>query len=214
MQVRLSLQQVHNSNPLASSSTRATSTPRPTRIPPKTERTPARFSFFPSFFLCQFPRILFGFSLSMTHYSRTISALYTHNKRTIPNTSSEDEDTIPAITPYTLRPTPYTIHYTPYTITFIKIAVSFPSLILCLIPPTDDRETTEGTPKEDQMTKKALFLRLSPKKVDLIPEKVVSLPKTIDSIPETVDLHFSPLHPKPEKSRQNTIFLAHLEKKV
>ena len=85
---------------------------------------------------------------------------------------------------------------------FIKIAISFPSLILCLIPPTDDRETTEGIPKEDQMTKKALFLRLSPKKVDLIPEKVVSLPKKVDSfpkkvdsIPETVDLHFSPLHP-------------------
>ena len=71
---------------------------------------------------------------------------------------------------------------------FIKIAFSFPSLILCLIPPTDDRETTEGTPKEDLMTKKALFLRLSPKKVDLIPEKVVSLPKTVDSFPEKVDL--------------------------
>ena len=72
--------------------------------------------------------------------------------------------------------------------TFIKIAVSFSSLIPYLIPPTDDRETTERIPKEDLMTKKALFLRLSPKKVDLIPEKV-------DSIPETVDLHFSPLHP-------------------
>ena len=62
---------------------------------------------------------------------------------------------------------------------------------------------------------------MSPKKVDLIPEKVVSLPKKVDSfpkkvdsIPETVDLHFSPLHPKPEKSRQNTIFLAHLKKKA
>ena len=64
------------------------------------------------------------------------------------------------------------------------------------------------------MTKKSLFLRLSPKKVDLIPEKVVSLPKKVDSIPETVDLHFSPLHPKPEKSRQNKIFLAHLKKKA
>jgi hypothetical protein len=30
------------------------------------------------------------------------------------------------------------------------------------------------------MTKKALFLRLSPKKVDLIPEKVVTLPKKVD----------------------------------
>ena len=71
---------------------------------------------------------------------------------------------------------------------FIKIAVSFTSLIPTLIPPTDNRETTERTPKEDLMTKEALFLRLSPKKVDLIPEKVVSLPKTVDSFPETVDL--------------------------
>ena len=60
---------------------------------------------------------------------------------------------------------------------FIKIAVSFTSLIPCLVLPRELRETTEGTPKEDQMTKKALFLRLSPKKVDLIPEKVVSIPK-------------------------------------
>ena len=65
---------------------------------------------------------------------------------------------------------------------------SFPSLILCLIPPTDDRETTERTPKEDLMAKKALFLRLSPKKVDLLPEKVVSIPKKVDSIPKKVDL--------------------------
>ena len=43
--------------------------------------------------------------------------------------------------------------------TFIKIAVSFTSLIPCLIPPTDDREKTERTPTEDLMTKKALFLR-------------------------------------------------------
>ena len=38
------------------------------------------------------------------------------------------------------------------------------------------------------MTKKALFLRLSPKKVDLISEKVFSPPKTVDSFPEKVDL--------------------------
>ncbi|MBR5443273.1 MAG: hypothetical protein IKV22_02665 [Paludibacteraceae bacterium] len=47
------------------------------------------------------------------------------------------------------------------------------------------------------MAKKALFLRLNPKKVDLIPEKVVFIPKKVDSIPETVDLHFSPLHLTP-----------------
>ena len=34
----------------------------------------------------------------------------------------------------------------------------------------------------------SLFLRLSPKKVDLIPEKVVFIPKTVDYFPETVDL--------------------------
>ena len=78
---------------------------------------------------------------------------------------------------------------------FIKISVSFSSLIPCLIPPTDDREKTERRPTEYLMTKKALFLRLSPKKVDLIPEKVVFIPKTVDYFPETEDLHFSPLHP-------------------
>ena len=66
-------------------------------------------------------------------------------------------------------------------ILFLKI---FPLLYLSLF----HREKTERTPKEDLMSKKALFLRLNPKKVDLIPEKVVSLPKKVDSIPETVDL--------------------------
>ena len=66
-------------------------------------------------------------------------------------------------------------------ILFLKIS---PLLYLALFL----RETTEGTPKEDHMTKKALFLRLSPEKVDLIPEKVVSPPKIVDSFPETVDL--------------------------
>jgi hypothetical protein len=100
---------------------------------------------------------------------------------------------------------------------FIKIAFSFPSLILCLIPPTDDRETTERKAKRYRALaakKSALFLRLSPKKVDLTPEKVVFIPKKVDSIPETVDLHFSPLHPTPEKSTKNHSFFAHLEKKV
>ena len=63
---------------------------------------------------------------------------------------------------------------------FIKIAVSFASLIPSLIPPTDDRETTERRAKRYRALaakNSALFLRLSPKKVDLIPEKVVSLPK-------------------------------------
>ncbi len=71
---------------------------------------------------------------------------------------------------------------------FIKIAVSFTSLIPTLIPPTDNRENSDRTPKEDLMTKKALFLRLSPKKVDLIPEIVDLIPKKVDYFPETVDL--------------------------
>ena len=102
---------------------------------------------------------------------------------------------------------------------FIKIDVSFSSLIPCLVLPRELRETTEGTPKEDHMTKKALFLRLSPKKVDLIPEKVVFIPKKVDSFPETVDLHFSPLHPTlyilhQKNHLKKTIFLAHLKKKA
>ena len=64
---------------------------------------------------------------------------------------------------------------------FIKIAISFTSLIPCLKTPTDEREKTERTPTGDLMTKKALFLRLSPR-------KVVSLPKIVDYFPETVDL--------------------------
>ena len=68
------------------------------------------------------------------------------------------------------------------------MSFSFISLIPSLIPPRELRETTERTPKEDLMTKKALFLRLNPKKVDLIPEKVVFIPKKVDSFPETVDL--------------------------
>ena len=67
--------------------------------------------------------------------------------------------------------------------TFIKIANSFTSLISCPIPPTDNRETTERRAKRYRAlaTKNsALFLRLTPKKVDLIPEKVVFLPKTVD----------------------------------
>ena len=53
---------------------------------------------------------------------------------------------------------------------FIKIGISFAFLIPCLKTPSEHRETTEGTPKEGLMSKKALFLRLSPKKVDLNPK--------------------------------------------
>ena len=79
---------------------------------------------------------------------------------------------------------------------FIKIAFSFPSLIPTLIPPREHRETTERRAKRYRAlaTKNsALFLRLSPKKVDLILEKVVSSPKTVDSFPEKVDIAHQPL---------------------
>ena len=47
---------------------------------------------------------------------------------------------------------------------FIKIAVSFTSLLPCLIPPTDDRENTERTPTQFPASKKARFLRLASEK--------------------------------------------------
>ena len=59
-------------------------------------------------------------------------------------------------------------------------------LLLCLVLPRELRETTEGTPKEDHMTKKALFLRLSPKKVDWIPKKVDSFPKIASSFGDSL----------------------------
>ena len=99
---------------------------------------------------------------------------------------------------------------------FIKIDFLFPSLVPCLSSPTDERATTERTPTEDHMTKKALFLRLSPKKVVLIPEKVVSLPKKVDSFPETVDLYSSPLHltlyTLHQKNRTKMRFFLHIRK--
>ena len=55
--------------------------------------------------------------------------------------------------------------------TFIKIAISFPPLIPCLIPPTDDREKSDRTPTQLPTTKKCNFLRLRPNKVVLIPKK-------------------------------------------
>ena len=108
----------------------------------------------------------------------------------------------------------------PLKSTFVKIAVSFTSLIPCPIPPTDDRETTERRAKRYRALaakNSALFLRLSPKKVDLISEKVVSHPKKVDSIPETVDLHFSPLHPTlytlHQKNHLKIRFFLHISKK-
>ena len=66
-----------------------------------------------------------------------------------------------------------------YNVLFIKIAVSFTSLILPSIPPTDDRENSEGTPTQLPATKKCCFLRLLPKKANPIPEKVDSFPEKV-----------------------------------
>jgi hypothetical protein len=66
---------------------------------------------------------------------------------------------------------------------FIKIAVSFTSLIPCLILPTDDREKTERRAKRYRALvakNSALFLRFIPKKVASHPKKVASHPKKVD----------------------------------
>ena len=78
---------------------------------------------------------------------------------------------------------------------FIKIALSFTSLIPCLILPTDDRENSERTPTQLPETKKCYLLRLPPKKVDYIPKKV-------DCVPEIVD------NPQNKKIAPKAIFLA------
>ena len=64
------------------------------------------------------------------------------------------------------------------------MAVSFTTLIPCLIPPTDDRETTERTPTQLPVTKMCFFLRL-------LLNQVVLIPKKVDSFPEIVDLSIS-----------------------
>ena len=67
---------------------------------------------------------------------------------------------------------------------FVKIAILFPSLIPCLIPPKELRETTEKTPTQLPITSKCYLLRLLPKKVVPLPKKVDSYPKTIDYFPK------------------------------
>ena len=91
---------------------------------------------------------------------------------------------------------------------FIKIAISFTSLIPCLILPTDDREKTERTPHQLPAHKKCCFLRLLPNKVVLIPKKVDSFPKTVDYIPEIV------AYPPNKKSLQKYDFSCSIQKSV
>ena len=68
----------------------------------------------------------------------------------------------------------------------LRLPSLFPLLYLALFY----REKTDRTPIEHLMDKKVLFLRLSPKKVDLIPKKVDSFPKKVDSHPKMVNLQF------------------------
>ena len=77
------------------------------------------------------------------------------------------------------------------TLPIFKIALSFISLVPCLIPPREDRETTERRAKRYRALaakNSALFLRLLSKKVVSIPKKVDSHPKKVDSFPETIYL--------------------------
>ena len=60
---------------------------------------------------------------------------------------------------------------------FLRIYLSYTLLGFTERTPRDDREKTDSLPA----FKKALFLKL-------IPKKVVSLPKKVDSFPEKVDL--------------------------
>ena len=65
---------------------------------------------------------------------------------------------------------------------FIKIAFSFPSLILCLIPPTDDREKTERRAKRYRALaakNSALFLRWVLKRLTWFPKKLSSFLKQL-----------------------------------
>ena len=67
---------------------------------------------------------------------------------------------------------------------FIKIAVSFTSLIPCVILPTDDREKSASTPNHP----KVLFLKITfLKRLSIFPKKVFFLPKKVDSFPNMVD---------------------------
>ena len=122
-----SLQLAHNSNSLASSSTSTASTARPTRIPPKTERTPARFSFFifllffvyyPEYY-SDFPCHLLTIHAQYTHNKRTIDGQYTHNKRTI-NALFLTLPRRMKIQSPPLHLTLYTRHSTPYTYKIIS----------------------------------------------------------------------------------------------
>ena len=103
---------------------------------------------------------------------------------------------------------------------FIKIAVSFPSLIPCPIPPRDERENTERRAKRYRALaakNSALFLRLLPKKVDSSPKKVDSLPKKVCllrllSLFITPESYSGTYRLQTEKCAPKCIFLAHLKK--
>ena len=68
---------------------------------------------------------------------------------------------------------------------FLKIAVSFPSLILCLSSPTDDRENSDSTPRLQKVT----FVKIGfPRRLPPFLKKLSSFPKNVDSFPKNVSL--------------------------
>ena len=70
-------------------------------------------------------------------------------------------------------------NYETQKVLFVKIAISFISLIPCLIPPRDNRENSERRAHQLPMTKKALFLISVPKKVDSNPKNVYYISKIV-----------------------------------
>ena len=68
--------------------------------------------------------------------------------------------------------------------TFLKMTVSFTSLIPSLKTPTDDREMTDRTPRDQ----KVLFINICfPDRVTYFPKKVDSFSKKVVPFPEKLD---------------------------
>ena len=72
---------------------------------------------------------------------------------------------------------------------FLKIALPFLPLIPCLIPPTDDRETTERTPHQLPAYKKCFLLRF-PEKVTQLSEKLTLPLRVWSEMKHTVYMRF------------------------
>ena len=67
----------------------------------------------------------------------------------------------------------------PLKSTFLKIAISFPFLIPCLIPPRDDRENTERTPREERQNFFTKFRRFFTQFLHISKKKCIFAPKWV-----------------------------------